>query len=90
MHTNRRGAGICDSASYTWRHQYGGMSRSQLLELHSLENENTRRRPLYHKDRSIILIRPKYPNHVWNVDFAQVKLGNGQACKRIKSSLRGA
>ena len=37
-----RGAGISDATYYNWRKRFGGMGRSQLSELRSLEKENTR------------------------------------------------
>jgi putative transposase len=37
-----RGAGISDAAYYNWRKRFGGMGRSQLSEMRSLEKENTR------------------------------------------------
>jgi putative transposase len=37
-----RKAGISDATYYTWRKRYGGMAKSQLLELKSLEKENAR------------------------------------------------
>jgi putative transposase len=37
-----RSAGISDATYYTWRKKFGGMARSQLLELKALEKENQR------------------------------------------------
>ena len=37
-----RGAGISDATYYNWRKRFGGMGRSQLSEMRSLEKENTR------------------------------------------------
>lgn len=37
-----RKAGISDATYYTWRKRYGGMAKSQLHELKSLEKENAR------------------------------------------------
>lgn len=37
-----RRAGISDATYYNWRKRYGGMGRSQLQELKSLEKENQR------------------------------------------------
>ena len=36
------GAGISDATYYNWRKRFGGMGRSQLSEIRSLEKENTR------------------------------------------------
>ena len=35
-----RPAGISDATSYTWRKQFGGMTRSQLSEMKALEKKN--------------------------------------------------
>ena len=37
-----RSVGISDATYYNWRKRFGGMSRSQLSELKSLEKENGR------------------------------------------------
>ena len=37
-----RSVGISDATYYNWRKRFGGMGRSQLSELKSLEKENTR------------------------------------------------
>ncbi len=37
-----RGVGISDATYYNWRKRFGGMGRSQLSELRSLEKENAR------------------------------------------------
>ena len=42
VETACRSAGISDATFYKWRKRYGGMGKSQLQELKSLEKENTR------------------------------------------------
>jgi len=37
-----RAAGVSDATYYNWRKKFGGMGRSQLSELRSLEKENQR------------------------------------------------
>lgn len=37
-----RSVGISDASPYNWRKQFGGMGRSQLSELKSLEKDNAR------------------------------------------------
>jgi len=49
----------------------------QLLERHK------RKRRLYHKDSSIIRMRPHEPNHVWAIDFVHDKLSNNRPYKML-------
>ncbi len=40
-----------------------------------------KKRRLYHKDSSIIRLRPTHPNHVWSVDFVRDELSIGRSYK---------
>ena len=40
--SSRRRVGISDATYYNWRRRFGGMGRSQLSEMKSLEKENAR------------------------------------------------
>jgi len=42
VQTACRSAGVSDATYYKWRKRYGGMGKSQLQELKSLEKENVR------------------------------------------------
>jgi len=33
-----------------------------------LPHRHKKRKRLYHKDSSIIRLRPKFPNHIWSID----------------------
>jgi len=42
VQTACRAVGISDATYYTWRRRFGGMGKSQLSELRTLEKENVR------------------------------------------------
>ncbi len=42
VRTACRGVGVSDATYYNWRRRFGGMGKSQLSELRSLEKENAR------------------------------------------------
>ena len=48
-----------------------------------LPHRHKRRQRLYHKDSSVIRLRPQYPNHVWSVDFVHDKLSSGRRYKML-------
>ena len=48
-----------------------------------LPHRHKRRNRLYHKDSSVIRLRPQYPNHIWSVDFVHDKLSNGRPYKML-------
>lgn len=48
-----------------------------------LPARHKRRKRLYHKDGSVIRLRPLYPNHIWSVDFVHDKLSNGRSYKML-------
>ena len=43
-----------------------------------MPRRHKKRRRLYHKDSSVIRLRPTHPNHIWAVDFVYDKLSNGR------------
>ena len=48
-----------------------------------LPMRHKRRKRLYHKDTSVIRLRPQYENHIWSVDFVHDKLSNGNAYRML-------
>jgi transposase InsO family protein len=42
-----------------------------------LPMRHKKRKRLYHKDSSVIRLRPRYENHIWSVDFVHDRLSNG-------------
>ena len=48
-----------------------------------LPERHKKRKRLYHKDSSVIRLRPHYPNHVWSVDFVHDKLSSGRPYKML-------
>ena len=48
-----------------------------------LPARHKKRKRLYYKDASVIRLRPKYPNHIWAIDFVHDKLSNGRPYKML-------
>lgn len=48
-----------------------------------LPKRHKKRRRLYHKDSSVIRLRPQYQNHIWSIDFVHDKLSSGRPYKML-------
>ena len=61
-----------------WRVNYKKVERIWREEGLQLPDRHKRKRRLYHKNSSIIRMRPNAPNHVWAIDFVHAKLSNNR------------
>jgi len=66
-----------------WRVNHKRVERLWREEGLQLPQRHKKRKRLYHKDSSIIRLRPLYQNHVWSIDFVHDKLSNGQSYKML-------
>ena len=66
-----------------WKVNHKKVERIWREEGLQLPQRHKKRRRLYHKDSSIIRLRPTHPNHVWSIDFLHDKLGNGRSYKML-------
>lgn len=66
-----------------WRVNHKKVERLWREEGLQLPHRHKKRRRLYHHDASVIRLRPKYPNHVWAIDFVHDKLSNGRPYKML-------
>ena len=66
-----------------WKVNHKRVERIWREEGLQLPKRHKKRRRLYHKDSSIIRLRPTHPNHVWSVDFVHDKLSNGRSYKML-------
>ena len=66
-----------------WRVNHKKVERLWGEEGLQLPRRHKKRKRLYHKDSSIIRLRPTHPNHIWAIDFVHDKLSNGRSCKML-------
>jgi len=66
-----------------WRVNHKKVERLWREEGLQMPQRHKKRKRLYHKDHSIIRLRPKYPNHIWSIDFVHDKLAGGRSFKML-------
>jgi len=66
-----------------WQVNHKKVERLWREEGLQLPQRHKKRKRLYHKDNSVIRLRPKFPNHIWSVDFVHDKLSNGRPYKML-------
>lgn len=66
-----------------WRVNHKKVERLWREEGLQLPHRHKKRKRLYHKNTSIIRLRPKYANHIWSIDFVHDKLSNGRSYKML-------
>ena len=66
-----------------WRVNHKRIERLWNEEGLQLPRRHKKRKRLYHKDSSIIRLRPTHPNHIWAIDFVHDKLSNGRSYKML-------
>jgi len=57
-----------------WRVNHKKVERIWREEGLQLPHRHKKRKRLYHHDASVIRLRPKYPNHIWSIDFVHDRL----------------
>jgi len=66
-----------------WRVNHKKVERLWREEGLQMPRRHKKRKRLYHKDHSIIRLRPKYQNHIWAIDFVHDKLAGGRSFKML-------
>lgn len=66
-----------------WKVNHKKVERLWREEGLQLPQRHKKRKRLYHKDSSVIRLRPKYPNHIWSIDFVHDRLSNGCSYKML-------
>ena len=66
-----------------WRINHKKVERLWREEGLQLLQRHKKRKRLYHKNSSIIRLRPNHPNPGWAIDFVYAKLSNGRRYKML-------
>ncbi|NDD10210.1 MAG: transposase, partial [Rhodobacteraceae bacterium] len=64
-----------------WKVNHKRVERLWREEGLQLPQRHKKRKRLYHKDSSVIRLRPQDSNHIWSIDFVHDKLTNGHSYK---------
>ena len=66
-----------------WKVNHKKVERLWREEGLQLPHRHKKRKRLYHKDSSVIRLRPTHPNHIWSIDFVHDRLSNGRSYKML-------
>jgi len=66
-----------------WQVNHKKVERLWREEGLQIPQRHRKRKRLYHKDSSVIRLRPRYQNHIWSIDFVHDKLANGRSYKML-------
>ena len=66
-----------------WQVNHKRIERLWREEGLQLPQRHKKRKRLYHKDSSVIRLRPRHPGHIWSIDFLHDKLSNGRPYKML-------
>ena len=58
-----------------WQVNHKKVERLWREEGLQITQRHKKRKRLYHKDSSVIRLRPRYRNHIWSIDFVHQKTG---------------
>lgn len=66
-----------------WKVNHKKVERLWREEGLQMPARHKKRKRLYHKDSSVIRLRPLYRNHIWSIDFVHDRLSNGRPYKML-------
>jgi len=66
-----------------WQVNHKKVDRLWREEGLQIPQRHRKRRRLYHKDSSVIRLRPRYQNQIWSIDSVHDKLANGRPYKML-------
>jgi len=66
-----------------WQVNHKKVERLWREEGLQIPQRHKKRKRLYHKDSSVIRLRPRYQNHIWSIDFVHDKLASGRSYKML-------